>query len=139
MNESLLEQIKAKTDKELLEIYVNDFNYQAAFVELAKEEMIRREVPFEQTNEIKEKKQTIRKSELSQGKQGSPVYIIICGILALLGGLTGIIGGYIYAYSKVSDVDGMKYHAYDKDTRYWGRIIFFIGIGVLVVSVLKNI
>lgn len=138
MSESFIEKIHLKTDDELLEIYVNEFNYQPAFVELARVEMVRRGIPYESRDDVKYKKEEIRKQELINGYAGSPFYIILVGVLALFGGIVGIVGGYIYAFSKITDVDGEKYYAYDQDTRKWGRIIFFIGISVLAITLIRS-
>jgi hypothetical protein len=138
MIESFLEQINSKTDDELMEIYVNEFNYQPSFVELAREELVRRVVPYESRNNVKVKKEEIRKQELLKGQEGSTFFIILIGVFALVGGPIGIIGGGIYAFSKNKDVDGEKYYAYDQDTRKWGRIIFFIGISVLAIALINS-
>lgn len=46
---------------------------------------------------------------LETGKAGSPLYIALCFVLALFGGILGIYAGYIYSKSKVKDVDDVNF------------------------------
>lgn len=92
---------------------------------------------MDSSKQIKEKKTLISKHQLQAGKSGSPVYIFLCFILALLGGLLGIYAGYIYSQSKIKDSDDQEFYAYNEQTRQYGKIIMWLGIGVLLFLLLK--
>lgn len=129
-------QISSKSNKELVEIYTNDSEYQPEFVELAKQEIIKRNIPLDALEDLKEKKEAIEAQTLAIGKQGNPIYMTLIGLAAIGGGIPAIIGGYIYAYSTHSDVNGEQYFVYNETTRKWGRIILYIGAGVLSLMLL---
>lgn len=136
MDINFAEQISLKSNKELVEIYTNYSEYQAEFVELARQEIIRRNIPIDALEDLKEKKEAIEAQTLAIGKQGNPIYLALIGLAAIGGGIPAIIGGYIYAYSTHSDVNGESYFVYNETTRKWGRIILYIGIGVLLLTFL---
>lgn len=133
------EQISVKSNKELVEIYTNYSDYQPEFVEHAKQEIIKRNIPIDALEDIKEKKEAIEAQTLAIGKQGNPVYLTLIGLAAFGGGIPAIIGGYIYAYATHSDVNGEKYFVYNEATRKWGRIILYIGVGALILTLLIKI
>lgn len=137
MNFNYDEQIKMKSNSELVEIYTNPSAYQHEFVELAKLEIVKRNIPVQTLDEIKEKKEIIEAHGLAIGKQGSPLYMAFIGLAALSGGVPAIVGGYIYAYSTHSDINGKKYFVYNESTRSWGRIIFYIGVCIALFYVLR--
>ena len=51
------EQIKRKTDKELIDIYVNPHEYQPSFVELATGELGKRNINLDSYKQTREQKQ----------------------------------------------------------------------------------
>ncbi len=131
------DQIKQKTDKELTDIFINARDYDPEFVRLAEEELSARNINLDASKQIKEKTLEVNKQQLQTGKSGSPLYIFLCFILALLGGVLAIYAGYIYSQSKIKDSDGNEFFAYDEQTRQFGKIIMWLGIGVFSFFVLR--
>ena len=136
MNINFAEQITTKSNKELVDIYTNYSEYQPEFVELAKQEIIKRNIPIDALEDLMKKKEAIEIQTLAIGKQGNPIYLTLIGLSAIGGGIPAIIGGYIYAYSTHTDANGRKYFVYNETTRKWGQIILFIGVGVLSLMLL---
>jgi hypothetical protein len=132
------DQIALKSNKELVEIYTNDLEFQPEFVELARLEIIRRNIPLDALEELKERKEAIETETLVIGKQGNPVYLTLIGLAAFFGGVPAIIGGYIYAYSAHSNSNGDKYFVYNDTARKWGQIIFYIGVAVFFVTLITK-
>ncbi len=137
MKFDFIQQIKQKTDQELTEVFINAKDYNPEFVRLAEEELQSRNINLDSSKQIKEKKTITNKQQLQAGKSGSPFYIFICFLLALFGGLLGIYAGYIYSQSKMKDVDGEEYYAYNEQTRQYGKIIMWLGIGILSFFLLR--
>lgn len=129
-------QIKKQTDQELTDIYNNPGNYNPTFVKLVEEELRLRNINIESYLEVREQNEEVRKQQLQQGKKGSPLYILLSFVLALLGGLLGIYAGYIYSQSKIKDSNEDQYYVYDEQTRHWGKIIMWLGIGIFLFSLL---
>lgn len=127
------EQIKRKTDKELIDIYVNPHEYQPAFVELAIEELGKRNINLDSYRQAREQKRQKASKQIETGKSGSPLYITLCFVLALFGGILGIYAGYIYSQSKVKDIDGREFYVYDDSTRKLGKLMMLIGIIAIIV------
>lgn len=134
MENNFNELVKKKTDKELIDIYLNPQDYQAEFVSFVIKEIANRKLPIDTLDEIRSKKDQVSDNELALGKKGNPLYLGLLAISALLGGLIAIVGGYIYAYSTVLDSSGDKLYVYDESTRKWGRII--LGVGVVMFFVI---
>ena len=146
MNENFTSQVSEKSDKELLDIYKRPEEYQDAYINLVEKELQKRKANHEQIkvelNRIKS--ENARRNEvldelIKEGEPGSPVFITIGFISALLGGLLGIIAGYIYSSSKRTSLSGTKYYAYDKRTRDFGSAMMIIGIVVLLFSFLYKV
>ncbi|MGE9314838.1 hypothetical protein ACLOAU_24485 [Niabella sp. CJ426] len=129
-------QIKKQTDQELTDIYNNPWNYNPTFVKLVEEELRLRNINLGAYTEVREQNEEVRKQQLQQGKKGSPLYILLSFVLALLGGLLGIYAGYIYSQSKIKDNNEEQYYVYDEQTRHWGKIIMWLGIGVFLFALL---
>lgn len=127
------EQIKRKTDKELIDIYVNAHEYQPAFVELATEELGNRNISLDSYKQIREQKKQKVSKHLETGKAGSPLYIMFCFVLAIFGGILGIYAGYIYSQSKVKNIDGQECYVYDDQTRKLGKLMMLIGVIAIIV------
>lgn len=134
MENNFNELVKKKTDKELIDIYLNPQDYQADFVGLVVEEITHRKLPIDTLDEIRSKKDEVSDNVLAIGKQGNLLYLALLAISALLGGLIAIVGGYIYAYSTVLDSNGDKLYVYDESTRKWERII--LGVGVVMTFII---
>lgn len=130
-------QIKQKTDEELTEVFINVKNYNPEFVRLAEEELIARNINVDASKQIRDKNKEVNKEQLQKGKDGSPFYIFLCFVLALFGGFLAIYAGYIYSQSKIKDAEGNVYYAYNEQTRQLGKIMMWLGIGLLLVLVFK--
>jgi len=130
------EQIAGKTDQELLDIYSNSGEYQDSFVMLARQELLDRGVRLEEIEKEKDSKLALFKSEFENGKKGNEVYIILGFISAVLGGLLGIIFGYIFSQTKHSGPDGERFYVYEKKTRDLGRIMMLVGVFMLLISLI---
>ena len=129
------DQIKQKTDKELTDIYVNAKDYNPDFVKLAEVELQARKINIEGSTKQREKVEQTVTEELKNGKDGNPLYIFFCFVLALLGGLLGIYAGYVYSQSKIHAANGESYYAYNKETRQLGKIMMAVG-GVVILFLL---
>lgn len=121
------EQIKSKTNNELTEIYINPKEYNLDFVKLAELELTKRNVDLDLSKEAKKETSKLGNTNLAKGKQGSPLYIFICFVLAFMGGVLGIFAGYIYNQSKTTNLEGEKFYVYNEDTRKWGKMIMWVG------------
>jgi hypothetical protein len=84
------------------------------------------------------KRQHIDNEQLEIGKQGSPLYLFICFVLAKSGGLIAIYAGYIYSQSKTTGNNDETFYVYNKQTRELGNIMMCIGIGVFVLVLLRK-
>lgn len=131
------EQVKQKTNDELIEIFTYPKNYNPDLVALAEEELKKRNVETDSAMQVRSKFEEDNKQVIVTGKPGSPLYIFICFLLALLGGFLGIYAGYIYSQSKIKDEDGVEHYVYDEQTRSLGKIIMWLGIGVLLFFLLR--
>jgi hypothetical protein len=146
MNENFASQISEKSDEELLHIFKRPEEYQSSYIELVEKELQKREVNHGQIKvELDRiKSENIHRNQIldelvKDGEPGDPVFITLGFISAILGGLLGIVAGYIYSNSKRTSLSGAKYYAYDKRTRDFGSAMMIIGIVVLLFSVLYRI
>jgi hypothetical protein len=133
------DQIKQKTDKELTDIFINARDYNPDFVRLAEQELQARSINLDSSVKQKEKVSETLKEELKHGKDGNPLYIFFCFVLALLGGLLGIYAGYVYSQSKIRTADGESYYAYNKETRQLGKIMMLVGVAVILFLLFRNV
>ncbi len=119
--------VQLKSDNELIDIYINPSFYQPAMIDTVTAEITRRKLPIEALKKIKAEKEMASVLNLAVGKQGNTLYIVICYCLVLLGGIPGIIAGYIYYFSKQKGPDGQEYYVYNESTRK-------LGLGMLVIG-----
>jgi hypothetical protein len=131
------DQIKQKTDKELTDVYINARDYNPDFVRLAEEELNARNINLDSSIKQRERVEQTVTEELKQGKDGNPLYIFFCFVLALLGGLLGIYAGYVYSQSKIKTANGESYYAYNKETRQLGKIMMMVGVAVILFFLLR--
>lgn len=103
------------------------------FIEQVKAEIIRREMDIQGLDALKSQKELRTEEKLAQGRQGNPIFIFICFVIALLGGLGGIIAGYVYSQSTHVAPSGRKYYVYDEGTRKNGKAMMWVGTGMLVI------
>lgn len=68
------------------------------------------------------------------GVSAPTIFIVVGFITACLGGLIGILIGYSFWNSINKNDSGESYFHYDKATRNLGKLIFFLGLFVFVVS-----
>lgn len=133
------EIIRAKSDQELIEMYLDSKSYQPEFVQLLTEELQQRKLPIESLDIIKSKEEQTSDKALALGQQGNPIYLVLIAISALAGGVGAIIGGYIYAYSTQVDNSGNKQFVYNESTRKWGQRILGIGVVALLFTLISKI
>ena len=129
MSINFKEQVETKTDQELIDIYINPDDFQESFVTAATEELNRRNVSLDQFKQKREQEEKIKKEQLEKGIQGDSLYMTLAFISAFLGGLIGIIAGYVYSQSKK---DG--HYVYNEKTRKQGKVMLAIGILVLLAT-----
>ncbi len=90
-------------------------------------------------------------AELRKGKKANPAWLLFYLALVLLGGflvnpffLIGGIGmGWYYWRDKTIDNQGVKFYTFEKNTRFYGKVIFYFGwlslfIGALLVYKIGN-
>lgn len=140
MIESFEEQIARKTDNELTDIFIIDYHkYQKDFIVLVEIELKKRNLPIDSIIELKKRNEKIIDETLTQGEQGSPVWISIGFFLSLLGGIFAIFLGYSYAFSKKKNSKGESFYVYNESTRKYGRIMFYLGLFMLFLSLYLNL
>lgn len=128
-------QVKQKTNDELIDIYVNSLDYQPDFVKFVKEELTERNIPIETLKKISADAYEISDKKIQEGKQGSTLYIALCFLFAILGGIISIIAGYIYAYSTRKDSKGKTFYYYNEQTRKYGKWMLLVGIIMLLLYI----
>lgn len=131
------DQIKQKTDKELRDIFIHARDYNPDFVRLAEQELQARNIKLDDSLKQKEIVEQAVKAKLAEGKDGNPVYIFLCFVLALLGGLLAVYAGYIYSQSKIKTPEGESYFAYNKETRQLGKWMMLLGGAVFLFLILR--
>ena len=129
-------QVKSKSIEELQAIYCDGHLYQPEMVSAAMAELNARGVDMADLILQKGIFDDEQETMFAQGKSGSALYILISFVFAVMGGVIGIVAGYIYGYSKTTSFTGNRYYVYDKQTREFGMIIFWLGVIVLVCSVI---
>ena len=112
--------IKHKTTDELVDIYVNSSDYKKEWESLAEKELKARD--FDIDSLYAEKKNG--EKMLKDGVAGS--YIILGYILAIFGGLVGIVMALNYKYRKQELANGDKLPYYDADTRRHANIMLIL-------------
>lgn len=84
-----------------------------------------------------------RFEEVRKGKAGSKLWmgIYLLGmVIGLFTNIVFIVAGigmfYYYGYGKSVDPDGNKYFIYEESTRSIGKVLFFVGIGLVAAEIL---
>jgi len=90
--------------------------------------------------------ESIRQQSLEkvrEGKKENPLimFLYLVGIvvglfLSVLFIIAGVGMGYYYAYGKTLDQDGNKYFVYEPTTRFYGKIVLYMGLLALVLEFL---
>lgn len=130
-------QIKQKTNEDLTEIFINSGNYSPEFVALAEKELVFRNVNPDLFKQKQQEVKQIAGKRFENERPGSPLYILICFIMAVFGGFIAIYAGYIYSQSKQKNAEGQEFYVYDAQTRQLGTIMMWVGIAVLLFFLLK--
>jgi hypothetical protein len=125
------------TDEELMEVVTKADEWSAFDVVLAKKILADRgkAVSDETIEKIHEERiEALRKTDPPQS-----FWITIGYVVALLGGILGIfIGWHIYTFKKTLP-DGERVYGYRAKDRKEGKTIFYLGIIVLVISIITTI
>ncbi|MBK9687508.1 MAG: hypothetical protein IPO65_06980 [Saprospiraceae bacterium] len=124
------------TDDELMDVIVkkeewNDFDYVLA-QKILKERG--KEVSMDILNAIRKQ----REIELSRHLPYPKTWIITGYTFALFGGLISMMIGVQLIWDKKKLPDGRKMYAYDESARNHGRLIFLIGLMVLILTIYFN-
>lgn len=130
--------VQSKTDAELTDAYINSGSYQPEYIALVLQEIQKRNLPIDDMEAVKAENTNVALARIAVGRQGNTIYMILCFALALLGGLLGIIAGYIYATSTHKGPDGNLYYVYNDTTRKLGYGILVTGVIILFVSIMKT-
>ncbi len=118
---------KQKTNDELVEIYSKSMDYQPDFIKIIEDELTERNIPIAPLKKVRADAYEVSDKKIHAGEQGSTLYIAICFLLAILGGIISIIAGYIYAYSKRKDSKGESFYYYNEQTRKYGKWMLLVG------------
>jgi hypothetical protein len=127
--------VEQKTDKELFDIYIKSQDYQPEFIKVVEKELAKRNIPLDSVKKIKEEADTISNNKIKLGVQGNTFYIALCFLSAILGGVISIVAGYIYAFSKRENLEGVACYYYNEQTRKYGKWMLLIGVIMLLVYV----
>ncbi|MDR2841298.1 MAG: hypothetical protein LBV75_08610, partial [Paludibacter sp.] len=107
--------------------------YQEDFLILVQKELKNRNIPIEPLINVKNEANEISDEKLRLGEKGNPIWMTICFVMALFGGLYSLAGGYIYYFSKRKTSEGENVYAYDEQTRKYGKWMMIIsGIVILI-------
>jgi hypothetical protein len=134
MNFEFKNHFAGTPDADLLKMYKQYDQYQHSFVEELENEMNKRGVDYGKIRVQNEHRKQVLSEILDKGEPGNKTFIIIGFVSACLGGLLGIIAGYIYNQSKRTALSGERYFAYDQKTRDLGAAMMFVGLLVLAFS-----
>lgn len=127
--ETFKTQLEQKTNEELVSIYVKSQDYQHDFVLLVREEIVKRNIPILAIEQMKKEADEISDYKIEIGEQGNALYIALCYLSAILGGIIPLVAGPIYFNSKRKTSHGKTCYYYNKRTRRYG-------VGMLIIGVL---
>tara|TARA_B110000967_G_C18487738_1_gene365280 strand:+ start:198 stop:617 length:420 start_codon:yes stop_codon:yes gene_type:complete len=131
-------QIQEKSDKELVDIFLNETDYQTEFVMQVKYELNARRIPIDTLKHLKQKNDKVNSITLELGKQGSQTWMILAFIFSTFGGIWAIFAGHQYYYSKHKDSNGIEYFVYNESTRKYGKWMLVVGISVLGLTIISS-
>ena len=138
MNVDFEDQISNKSNDELLDIFLNSDHYQPGFVELAVQELDRRKVDITSHKQQKQHDEALLLEQMEQGEPGNPIWITLGFISALLGGLIGIVAGYVYSQSKNKEIGDGNHYYYDLQTRNLGYGMLLLGVTVFILAIVLS-
>ncbi len=139
MTLSFSELVRTKSTDELKLILLERYKYQPEMITAVTDELSIRAIDLSELTAQREILEEKEKELLSVGKNGNPLYIFVCFAASLVGGFAGIIGGYIYAFSKTISGEGEEFYVYNNETRLYGRIIFWVGNVVFICSLFLSV
>ncbi|MCW3074718.1 MAG: hypothetical protein JWP69_1787 [Flaviaesturariibacter sp.] len=131
-------QISDKSDKELLQIYKKADEYQDNFIVAIETELEKRNLDFLKAKQQRDKRAEVLDELAQKPERGNTFYIVLGFVSALLGGLLGIIAGYVYSRSKRTSITGNRFFAYDQQTRDLGTVMMGLGVIVMALSILSR-
>ena len=118
------------TNEELYEIIMKPDEWGAFDYTLAQKLLKGRGVTVDEELVNTLRKQKV--SDLAKPEEGQQPMVLVGYLLALLGGLLGLlVGWFLWTYKKTLP-DGQKVHAYSERDQKHGRNIFFLGIVFLI-------
>jgi hypothetical protein len=126
-------------DLELFEVIKKPDSWNIEDVTMARKILVNR--GFEITNQQLQELQEQRFDELKAGKDGSLSWMIFYAFCVVLGVvflhplfmIAGVGMGFYYWQDKRRDPKGAPYFTFNKKTRIAGQIIFYLGIGLMIV------
>lgn len=128
-------QVQNQSNEELLGVYSDYDQYQDGYIEIVSGELERRGVDFSHLKLRRQHKEAFISEQLEKGKPGDPVFITLGFILALSGGLLGILAGYFYSQSRNKEMGDGRHFYYNLKTRNFGTGMMILGIAVLLISI----
>ena len=122
------------SDAELIEILEKPDEWGSLDYILAKQLLLKRGVEIHpvQTEDLKRK----RLVELSKQETVGKGTLIAGYLFSIFLFPVGIIMGWNWTYGKKTLPDGSRIHSYNDSVRFHGKAVFFIGIGLMIISTL---
>lgn len=127
----------AFTDEELYEILAKPDEWGDIDYSLAQQLLAKRGKPVDEQTLLTLKKE--RLAQEAQPEKSSRGWVIAGYIFAFLGGFLGAVIGYFMWTSKKTLPNGQKVYTYTTANRKDGKIIFFIGLTLFSVGMLRYI
>lgn len=124
------------SNDELLNILKQENDWSVHDVNIARKLITQRGIAIDEEKIQVENKEYLAK--IDEPEKAKDLVLILGFLLAVLGGLLGIAIGYFIMTLKKSDSSGNKIYYYNENSRFWGSVIFYTGIFVLVF-ILKDI
>jgi hypothetical protein len=125
------------TDEELMDILAKADEWSAFDYQLARKILTERGVAINEKMLADLKNDRIE--ELKAPEPSQKTWIIVGYLFALAGGILGIFIGWHLATYKKTLPDGEKVYGYNENDRQQGKWIFYIAIGVFVISIIYKI
>ena len=129
--------VKQKTDRELVDIFINQQDYQENFLICIEKELECRKISLESVKKERHQVVEMNDEKLRLGEQGNPIWITLCFIMAICGGFLSIVGGYIYYFSKRKTSKGEVVYTYNQQTRKYGKWMLIIGSIIVFICFLN--
>jgi hypothetical protein len=120
-------------DEELLGVIKEPDNWSIYDFALARQLLAKKGIAISSDERTSMKEQ--RTKELSVQEYSGITWILIGYLLALLGGIIGILIGIHLCTSKKTLPDGSRIYSYKQEDRFHGQVISVIGIGVFLFFV----